>query len=606
MRRTILIFALVCTLGALLYSQETDPVGISIQKSLLKASPGEKFRVVLHVAVKKPWHINSNKPHEDYLIPTTVSIGGKGIAIVGVEYPPAHDVKFDFSENPVSVYQGEVDIILSLRLDDTVSLTHHLATVQLDYQACNNVSCQAPKTVSTSLTVEVVRASRQKADKAPSGISTRGPGSSRSDSVNVATSALQPPDSNSKVSSGSPSSGGGTMAGDIESRGLFVTFVLIFLGGLALNLTPCVYPLIPITIGYFGGQSQGESRKLLLLGVFYVLGMALTYSVVGVVTALSGALFGALLQNVYVVLSISALFVVLALSQFGVYEFNLPSSWMSFAGGARSGGFGAFFMGLTMGIVAAPCIGPFVLGLVTYVAAKGDPVQGFLMFFVLALGLGVPYLFLALFSGKIKQLPRSGAWMEGVKHLFGYLMLGMALYFVTPLLPEKIQPFPLPLFGILSAAVFLLVDKNGNSARGFFATKVVLSLAAVGISATMLAPKSELSPEWRSYSTTAYENSAAKGEPMLIDFYADWCIPCKELDAKTFSNRQVIDASQRFTSFKADMTKSESAATESLATRFQVKGVPTVLIIDSHGIEQSRITGYVDAAEFLRAMNSAR
>ena len=222
----------------------------------------------------------------------------------------------------------------------------------------------------------------------------------------------------------------GSIPNTLASSGLFLSLLLVFLGGLALNLTPCVYPLIPITIGYFGGQSQGNTKKLFSLGVLYVLVIALTYSVVGVVTALSGAVFGTLLQNPIVIIFIVLLFIALGLSQFGVYEFKMPDKLVMKAGGAKSGAFGAFFMGLTMGIVAAPCIGPFVIGLVTYVAAKGDTLYGFLMFFTLAIGLGLPYLFLAIFSGKIKSLPKSGYWLQGVEHIFGLILFGAALYFV--------------------------------------------------------------------------------------------------------------------------------------------------------------------------------
>ena len=163
--------------------------------------------------------------------------------------------------------------------------------------------------------------------------------------------------------------------------------LFVFVGGLALNLTPCVYPLIPITIGYFGGQSEGSTGRLAIMGLLFMLGLAVTYSIIGVVTSLSGAVFGAVLQNPIVILAVVAILLGLSLSMFGVYEFKLPDSMVAKFGGSKTGMFGAFFMGLTMGIVAAPCIGPFILGLVTYVATKQDPYFGFLMFFVLALGL---------------------------------------------------------------------------------------------------------------------------------------------------------------------------------------------------------------------------
>ena len=335
-----------------------------------------------------------------------------------------------------------------------------------------------------------------------------------------------------------------------------------------------------------------------MLGLLYMLGMALTYSVVGVVTSLSGAVFGSLLQNPIVIIIIALLFVALALSQFGVYEFKLPDSWVMKAGGAKGGAFGAFFMGLTMGIVAAPCIGPFVLGLVTYVAAKGDPLYGFLMFFVLALGLGFPYLLLAIFSGKIKNLPRAGLWMEGVKHIFGFLLIGMAFYFLDPILPKAIQGYSLPIFGIIAAIILLFVDKTANNAKGFRTFKIIFSVLVLAVSIYALIPKEQLEPEWKKFSIDNYEASLNNNERMVIDFYADWCIPCKELDALTFSDQRVLNEFERFTVYKVDMTKNNET-NEQLRKRFNVIGMPTVLIIDSKGNEIKRLTGFVNADEFL-------
>ncbi len=170
---------------------------------------------------------------------------------------------------------------------------------------------------------------------------------------------------------------------------------------------------------------------------------------------------------------------------FGVYEFKLPDSLVAKAGGAKSGFFGAFFMGLTMGIVAAPCIGPFVIGLVTYVAAKGDPFYGFILFFVMAVGLGLPYLVLALFSGKIKNLPRAGFWMDAVKHIFGFILLGMAIYFAEPLLPKVLVKYALPIFMIIAGIALLFMDKKASEILGFKIFKILFSSLLI-IAATYL------------------------------------------------------------------------------------------------------------------------
>jgi thiol:disulfide interchange protein DsbD len=576
------------------YAQWDQHAKITLKKKSATAMPGEQFAIQALVRVDPNWHINSDTPHDETLIATTVTAKGTSVALVKVDYPKSEDIKLGFSEQPVAVFEGENLFTLTLRVSDKAPVGKETVQIALNYQACDNQSCMPPTTATATLTVQITESPGLKEKRSEAEI------------------AVPPADSGSFVPLGAAPAGSvaSTAAEDdsigsmLEKSGMFLSLLLIFIAGLALNLTPCVYPLIPITIGYFGGQSEGSTGRLFLLGVLYMLGMAVTYSVVGVVTSLSGAMFGALLQNIYVIIGISMLFVVLALSQFGVYEFKLPDSWMAAAGGAKTGAYGAFFMGLTMGIVAAPCIGPFVLGLVTYVAAKGDPFQGFLMFFVLALGLGFPYLFLALFSGKIKNLPRSGVWMEGVKHLFGFLLLGMALYFVDPILPKSVNSYVLPVYGIVAALILLLVDKTGNKVKGFRIFKIVFSVVALVVCVYALVPSKKSSPDWQKFSEAAYEASLKNKERMIIDFYADWCIPCKELDALTFSKPNVIDESKRFTAYKADLTKSGTEEVDNLVTRFQIKGVPTVLIVDSQGKEVERITGFVNAEEFMKLIKA--
>ncbi|MFH0991151.1 MAG: protein-disulfide reductase DsbD [bacterium] len=598
----LILLALVYKTSA----QNEDIVQISISQKGIRGKAGEQFQVTLQVNIKSTWHINSCTPKDESLIPTLVTAMAEGIKLVKVDYPEAHDVIPRFSKEALSVYEGDAVCQMTFEVEKTAKAGMHKIEVQLKYQACDADNCLPPNKVTTILEVNTAGGAAKEA--APVSVATKEDPKTPEKPTKDQPVQQQntPATTTSQQAQTQMSEEQSSLGSTLEKSGMAISLLLIFLGGLALNLTPCVYPLIPITIGYFGGQSEGRTSRLFLLGLLYMLGMALTYSVVGVVTALSGAMFGALLQNMYVIIGIAALFVVLALSQFGVYEFKLPDSLTAMAGGAKSGTFGAFFMGLTMGIVAAPCIGPFVLGLVTYVAAKGDPFNGFLMFFVLALGLGFPYLLLALFSGKIKKLPRSGEWMEGVKHLFGFLLLGMAFYFVNPILPKSIQSYVLPVYGILAVLIFVLFDKTANSVKFFKRFKYIFSLAILALSIYALIPSKKTSPEWQKFSIEAYDASLKNQERMIIDFYADWCIPCKELDAMTFSDSRVVDELKKFTAYKADMTQSESDETTKLTERFKIKGVPTVLIINAKGEEVERLTGFVNAEEFLKLIAKAK
>jgi len=568
------------------FSNNTEIVKIKSYSSLDKIYTGSEFKVAIKVNVADKWHINSDKPREDYLVPTQLTLSDtQQFKLVKTFYPEPKEYKFSFSETPLVVLEGEFVIGALIKVDNKVQPGKYFLIFNLDYQACNNQSCLPPASVTDTLEIEI-------ADKSV-------PVNQINQEIfsNVIIEETQ-----QTVSSNQDDN---SISSTLEKSGLLVGLLFVFIGGLALNLTPCVYPLIPITIGYFGGQSEGRTSRLTLMGLLFMLGMAVTYSVVGVVTSLTGAVFGSLLQNPIVILIIVAIFIVLSLSMFGVYEFKLPDSWVAKAGGAKGGYFGAFFMGLTMGIVAAPCIGPFVLGLVTYVAAKGDPLFGFLMFFVLALGLGLPYLFLAIFSGKIKNLPRAGLWMDAVKHIFGFILLGMALYFLLPLLPKSISGYVLPVFGIISAFFILFFDKAAKGVKGFTIFKVVFSLIVIAISVWALIPSEKQSIEWQTYSDNAISNLEGK-KGAIIDFYADWCIPCKELDAMTFSAPEVISESKNFITLKADMTKSLAPEVSALREKYKIVGVPTVLILNSKGEEVQRITGFINAEEFLKILQSVR
>lgn len=582
---TIIFFSF--TLMQFNFAQGNNVVKLSVKEQVIKVEQGKEFNVDLGLAIDNGWHINSQKPHDDFLIPSEITSKGSGIKLIKVKYPKAHDIKLAFSEAPLSVYEGSVVAGLIFRADKNAPVGNQKVNITLDYQACNDMSCMPPTDVSIEFSVEVIENKSEDTAEITTPVETDN---------NDSEAEFEQLKKNSQQSQSSDEN---SIASTLEGSGIFLSLIFVFLAGLALNLTPCVYPLIPITIGYFGGQAEGKTSRLVLLGLLYMLGMAITYSVVGVITSLSGAVFGSLLQNPIVIIAIVLLFVALALSQFGVYEFKLPDSLVAKAGGAKGGAYGAFFMGLTMGIVAAPCIGPFVLGLVTYVAAKGDPFYGFLMFFVLALGLGFPYLLLAIFSGKIKSLPRAGIWMEGVKHIFGLLLIGMAFYFLDPILPKSIQGYTLPIFGIIAALILLFFDKTANDAKGFRTFKTVFSLLVLAISIYALIPSEKLEPEWKQFTIHNYQASLNNNEKMVIDFYADWCIPCKELDALTFSDKRIIDQFENFTVYKVDMTKNNET-NEQLRKKFNVVGMPTVLVIDSKGNELKRITGFVNADEFLR------
>ncbi|TDI80680.1 MAG: DUF255 domain-containing protein, partial [Caldithrix sp.] len=452
------------------------------------------------------------------------------------------------------------------------------------YQACNDVSCLIPSSKSFEIVTSIVDAGAPVIQINKS-------------EFELKLSHLAGERSTNEISQ------------LISESGLVLTLGFIFLGGLLLNLTPCVYPIIPITISFFVGQASGKISKSFFLALVYVLGMSITYSVLGVVAAMTGGLLGSSLQNPLVLGAIAGVFLLFAASMFGAFEIRVPAFLSNMAGGSKQGVLGSLFMGLTVGIVAAPCIGPFVLSLLTYVAAKGDAFTGFLLFFVLSLGLGFPYIFLGTFSSSIKNLPRSGEWMVWVKKVFGVVMIAMAVYFINPLISNFIYVALFTGTVVLGGILIGFLDKS-TAGFGWFkglkpAIGTLMILFGVWTSVSAWTESNTEHVNWQPYAEQLVAQAANEGKPILIDFYADWCIPCKQIEKKLFTQPEIIEKSERFLALKGDLTKENSQDVQGLRLKYKVHGVPTIILIDGNGNERRRFTDELlkfSTEEFLEIM----
>jgi len=384
--------------------------------------------------------------------------------------------------------------------------------------------------------------------------------------------------------------------GPLSGWPLIWTLLGIFAGGLALNLTPCVYPLIPITVSYFGGRSGAGQGRLVMHGLFYLVGLAATNSVLGVVAALTGGLLGGMLQSPLVLAAVAAVLVIFALSLFGLWELRLPAGLTRAASRPYAGYFGSLFMGLTLGVVAAPCIGPFVLGLLTWVASLGSPWLGFLIFFTLSLGLGLPLFILALFSGEIEKLPRSGEWLLWVRKLMGWVLLGMAAYFLRPLLPPSLSVALLAALALGAALHLGWLDRTAPAFPAFQRLRDLAALTGLTLALLLLGGWLLQGPgvAWQPYSEELLAAAQKQGKPVLLDFSAEWCAPCRELEDMVFHHPSVVQAARDLVMIRVDLTHA-SPEFAPLVGRYQVVGVPTLIFLDARGQErrQLRLVEYV-------------
>ena len=392
----------------------------------------------------------------------------------------------------------------------------------------------------------------------------------------------------------------------MDESPLVGTFIA-FGAGLGTCLTPCVYPMIAITVSVFGAKQAKSRGQAMLLSTSFVVGIVTLFTPMMMVAALTGKVFGTALSSPYVVSGIAIVFFVTAASMFGAFEMTLPESWMQRLSGVGGAGYGgAFALGLVSGLVAAPCSGPILTAILTWIGKTQNIVLGGVVGVAYSLGLGLPFWLVGTFA---VGLPKGGKWMLGVKSFFGIVMCVVALYFLRNAFPVigKVAS-PSVTFGAIAGVVALVGLAMGavhiDWHDGGTGTKV---RKGVGIAASVVGaflfvlwlviPKAQLA--WLHSEEEALKLSKTEKRPMLVDFTATWCGACQEMAKDTFADPRVMAKAGNFVAVKIDATDQDDPKVEEVSKKYGVVGLPTVLLIDSQGKERKRFTEFVGPERFL-------
>ncbi len=545
-----------------------------------KVAPGQKAIVKVTFTMAARHHLYAK---ETGVIPKAMP----EVTFGQVAVPP-WETKTDPYLGAQQVYKKRAVFEAPLVVDPAAKPGTKTITLTAKYMGCGPTTCFPPETVELTVPLEVAGAPVAGAAALP---------------------AVQPP-------ADAPGSSQAEVdrLRDIQNRFGFIGVLLVaFVAGLGLSLTPCVYPMIPVTVGVIGASGAKSKMHAFVLSLLFVLGMSVTYAVLGAAAASSGALFGSYGNHPAVRATVAGVFALLALSMFDVFYIQMPSSIQSKLAGRKGAGMvGVFITGLAAGAMVGPCVGPFLLGILLYIAQIGDKVAGFLIMWSVALGMGVLLLAVGTFSGAAAALPKPGRWMDAVKHFFGILLLGLALYYLKTVLPAKAFVLGVDVY-LIGVGIFVAsllpapTSELPKTSRRLRILGIALLVAAaayvtrLGLGTPVLHEAGGIT--WFTDEAAAMARAQEQKKPMMIDFRADWCTYCLKLEAETFPDAKVVAEAKRFVALKVDCPAGDDAA-KAIQRKYGVQGLPTIVFVDSSGqiLTEKTITEFVKPDVLLARM----
>ncbi|MBW3812536.1 protein-disulfide reductase DsbD [Aeromonas hydrophila] len=558
-------------LSALGIEASAQPKFLKVDEAFVLESEQQGNRLLLRLRIADDY----------YLYRHSFRFKGENLAFEEPVLPAGTEHEDDFF-GKTQVYYREVQIPV------TLTEAGQQASLKISYQGCTDGLCYPP--TDKLISIQPLTAQQSEQPDQPT------PASSQQDQLAAA----------------------------LSSQGFWLSVAAFFALGLGLAFTPCVFPMYPILTGIIAGAGHRLStRRAFLLSFVYVQGMAVTYTLLGLVVASAGLKFQAALQHPYVLIGLSVMFVLLALSMFGLYTLQLPNSLQTRLSGLsnrQQGGsvLGVGIMGMISGLVCSPCTTAPLSGALIYVAQSGDLWLGGAALYALSLGMGLPLLLLGTSGGKL--LPKAGAWMDVIKQLFGFALLAVPILLLSRLWSDQVTSLAWLGWGLLLCGYLYHHNQHqghsvGRSLRGFVLLLAMISAVVVG--KDLLLPPQGAStaaqaeaPAFiriKTLDDLKTQLASARGKPVLLDLYADWCVACKEFEHKTFSDPAVRERFGQMVLLQADVTANDDADVE-LLNGLNVLGLPTLIFFDRTGNEVSgqRVTGFMGPTEFLGQLDKLR